>query len=126
MSDSMVTVHFDPPRRCRQVKNSWLITADGEPDLFLPRLQTAMRAMTDSEDSVGTVSVPEYIARDRDFGSATTDIVPQRHEMPGSMTRQDWFLLGITMAMLIRGDSVRDAIWEAEKTVARMEESCQR
>lgn len=117
----MVTVEFNPPRKCRSVKESWLLTADGEPDLFLPRSKTTRS--TPDGNLVFSVTVPFYVANDpdRDWGSVTLDL-PQEDDTSSSMTRHDWFRLGATMALIISGASLRDAAWEAGKVVDKLEE----
>lgn len=121
MSKSTVTIEFSPPRDYRSVKESWLITAEGEPDLFLPRSKTMMSSP--DGDLVHSVTVPGYVASDpeRNWGSAMVpgeDILPQV-DSP-SMSRYDWFMLGITMAMIIRGEGLRNVVWEAEKIVGKL------
>jgi len=43
-------------------------------------------------------------------------------ELEEGMSREDWFLLGATMAFLIRGDTVSNAVWGARKVVQKLEQ----
>lgn len=111
-----VRVAFDPPRQCKQHGKSWILTCDGEQDVFLPQSQTSLEM---DGDAVAAVTVPKFIAEDR--GLVVVDVSLEEHNNnTEGMTREDWFTLGITMAMLIRGDDPSAAVWEAGKVVRKL------
>ena len=107
--EDYVHVDFAPPRPFRRVGKTYVLT-DGTNVLRLPISKTTL--VLDGERATGA-KMPRFIAEDRGL----TVTASEKHN---DMTRQDWFLLGITMAMLIRGDTTREATWNARKVVTTL------
>jgi len=105
MSDVRIT--FDSPREFRQRgKSYWIEDSDGS-EIQLPVSATKLET---SHGCVVSATIPDYIAEDRGL-IETPPVVAETD----SMERHDWFLLGATMACLIRGDNERDAVWNGRK-----------
>lgn len=121
MSDH-VTIQFKPAREFRQVKKSYWINTDGDENLQLPVAETELITEKTPDGVMATgATIPRFIAEDRGLIEAPVgEMIPEDESF--SMTRYDWFMLGVTMAMIIRGDSVSDVVWEAGKIVYKLEE----
>ncbi len=107
--EDYVHVDFFPPRPFRRVGKMYVLM-DGTNELKLPMSKTTL--VLDGELATGA-EIPRFIAEDR-------GLTARASEEHNDMTRQDWFTLGITMALLIRGDSTRGATWNAGKVVATL------
>ena len=112
---SNVTIQLDPPRKVETHKASYRLTHDGCLDIIFPSKLTTLTC--DDNNEVTAIEIPLWLAEDRGLAAG-----PEREEFvveedQEKMTRDDWFLLGTTMAMLIRGTEPRKAVWEAMKIV---------
>ena len=110
-----VTIQLVPPRKVETHKASYRLTAEGLPMLDVPSKLTTLTC--DDANEVTAIEIPLWLAEDRGLAAG-----PEREEFvveedQERMTRDDWFLLGTTMAMLIRGTEPRNAVWEAMKLV---------
>jgi hypothetical protein len=110
-----VRVEFDPPRHCKEVSKAWIVTVEGQPDLALPKSRTQLER---DGDSVTAVTVPRWLAEKEELTEPTTCFLEE--ETGDVMTRDDWFLLGLTMAFVIRGEPM--PLWEAGKLIQRLRE----
>lgn len=123
-----VRVEFDPPRQCEQVGKAWKLSAEGEDDLWLPTAET--RELVQEGETVVAATIPQWLAVKEklvdDNGESYRDAVwdgPSflgEEERNDKMTRDDCFLLGMTMAVVIRGESYRDAVWEGRRLARRL------
>lgn len=109
MNVATVTVEFKPPRKVVEYMESY--SFEGRP-LILPKSQTGIQRNV--EGRAVKVTMPEWLARDRGLTGRVEE------DNDSTMTREDWFLLGATMAFLIRGESINEAVWGARKAVAKM------
>ena len=115
--NDFVEIRFNPPRAFREVKKSYFLLADGEEELQLPIASTALTT-EDSPDGKVVVAawIPRFIAEDRGLAGTAS---PVQGNAPGdTMGRCDWFLLGATMACVIRDGVGTESEWEA-KIMAR-------
>lgn len=113
-----VTINFDPPRTVKQVRRSYILEADHQPELMLPiELTTLHTIQTPDGERVESVTIPRFIALDRGL---VDEAIPAAET--DSMSRYDWFLLGMTMAMVISGKSESDALWDAKKMADKLME----
>ncbi len=112
--DETVRVEFDPPRQCEEVGKALKLTAEGEGDVWLP---TATTTLEWDGGIVVAATIPRFIALDR--GLIVVDC-PQEENNDNSMTRDDWFLLGIAMALVIRGEPNIDVAREARKLARKL------
>ena len=117
---------FDSARHVSQRGKAWKLTADGEPDEFVPMSCSQLERGDGGE--VIAVVVSRSIAEEK--GWITTDdyIQEESHEAPDAMSRRDWYTLGITMALLASGEQLGDAVWRASAEAARklLEDPCER
>ena len=113
-----VKVYFDPERSCRQVKKSYVLSADGFDDVLLPVATTELELVdTPVGKLVFAANIPHFIAVDRGLVEENDD-----DDSTETISFWKWCLLGATMAHLIRGDSITDAVWEARKVADRISE----
>ena len=84
-----VTVKFDPPRTVLD-RGARYNFGEG---LWLPT--SKVKLQSNEVGKVVAAEMPEWLARDRGLIGHLTETAP-------TMSREDCFLLGITMAMLIR------------------------
>jgi len=115
--DETVRVEFEPPKTCRKVKASYWLEGRGEPDIQLPVSLTTLEC-EDTPDGtvVSAADVPRWLA---EKSGLVTDM-PLSHEVVASeeMTREDWYLLGLTIAMVVSGAD--DPVWNARKLADRL------
>lgn len=119
MSD-YVRHEFSPPRHCEEYRKSWKLTADGESVVFLPQSTTTLER--NDEDLVVAATVPRYVAEERGFvvDDGHSESQPRETAVPDTMSREDWYVLFLTCALLVRGDQPRNAEWEAKKIAAKL------
>lgn len=117
MSDN-IRVEFDPPRTCEEVGKAWRLSADGEDAKFMPKSQVT--PIVDQEGNAIAMVMSRFIAENEGFVESTTDKTFQESAVNDAdvMSRYDWYTLGITMAMVIRGSAAPD--WEAHKLVRKL------
>jgi len=106
----------EPPRKCESFGKAFKLTADGQEDVWLPVSKTELEVTGEAEELVTAATMPRFIAEDR--GLIEDAHSPVETTTSETMTRDDWFLLGLTMAMVIRGED--DPVWEAKKIVRKM------
>ncbi len=112
--EETVRVEFDPPRHVEEVGKALKLTAEGEDDLWLPTATTLLEYVG---GTVEAATVPRFIAEDR--GLIVVDRLQEEND-DDSMTRDDWFVLGMAMALVIRGESNLDVAWEARKLARKL------
>jgi hypothetical protein len=84
--------------------------------LLLPVSLTELRTeATPDGEVVVSVVIPEFIAVDRGLVESDNDDDDGR-----KMTRDDWFLLGTAVALLIRGETLDEALWQAGKVAEKL------
>lgn len=115
MTDT-VRVEFDPPRQCEEHGKSWCLSADGEATVYLPKSQTQLERK--DTETVRAATIPQWLAINE--GLAEDDRPSFLGEEEVKMTRDDWFLLGLTMAFVIRGEP--KPLWEAGKLIRKLRE----
>ena len=112
MTDPYVTVPFNAARAVRESGKVFILD---EENLVLPKSQVTLHR--DGDDRAVSATMPRWLAEKK--GLVDTE------DQPEDMTRHDWFLLGATMALLIRGDPESTAVWEGNKVAASLEKLCQ-
>ena len=117
MDDDKVSIDFAPHRVCRQHGKSYIVTAPGEDDLFLPVSQTEL--VRRDGDTVAGVIVPEWLARERGLLESASDAVSHEEQQHIHTSDDALWELGLSMALIIRGTDPNDALWEARKLAAR-------
>ena len=107
MNDDHVEIKFSPPRKYREVKKSYFLVEE----LQLPIACTTLEK-EDSPDVIVVTSawIPQWLAKKEGLESS-----PSPGKVEGAMSRWDFYLLGATMAFIIRGDAEREAKWNAKK-----------
>jgi len=111
-----VRVEFEPPRKCESFGKAFKLTADGQEDVWLPVSKTELEVTGEAEELVIAATIPRYIAEDR--GLLKDAHSPVENSPAETMSRDDWFLLGLTMAKVICGDV--SPVWEAKKLVIQL------
>ena len=110
--DETVRVEFDPPRQCEEVGKALKLTAEGERDLFLP---TAMTQLEWDGGTVVAAVIPKFIAVKE--GLVATSFLKEDDKM----TRNEWYLLGMAMALASAGETANHNIpCEARKLAKRL------
>ena len=107
--DETVRVEFDPPRTCQETEKAWLLSAGGEECLILPKSQT--NELVRDGETVQAAIVSRWLAEKEGFIVSSTSSFQGEEKEDDSMTRDDWVMLGLTMACVIRGDTNSDAVW---------------
>lgn len=108
MSDAMVTVGFSPARSMTESTGAYTLSGG----VVLPKSKVELEL--DDHGKAITATMPEWLARDRGLTGMPSGV------RDTEMTREDWFLLGLTMALLSAGHAMRDATWEARKLVREL------
>ena len=114
MSDT-VRVEFDPPRTYQETEKAWLLSAEGEECLILPKSQT--EELVRDGDNVVAAIVSRWLAEKEGLACSASSFSFQEEENE-TMSRDDWWLLGLTMAFVFRGE--RDPLYEAGKLMKKL------
>ena len=107
-----VRVEFDPPRTYQETEKAWLLSAEGEECLALPKSQT--EELVRDGDNVVAAIVSRWLAEKEGLASSSSF----QEEENETMSRDDWWLLGLTMAFVFRGE--RDPLYEAGKLMKKL------
>ncbi len=111
MSDT-VRVEFDPPRTCQETEKAWLLSAEGQECLILPKSQT--NELVRDGETVRAAIVSCWLAEKEGLASTSSF----QEEESETMTRDDWWLLGLSMAFVFRGE--RDPVFQAGKLMRKL------
>lgn len=124
-----VRVEFDPPRQCNASGKAWrLWDTEGGQVEYIPM---AVSTLGYNENGlVAYVDMPQDVAERKglSYDGGHSGSRPKETVVPDGMTRQDWFTLGMAMALVISGKPrdehsqrmVSDAIWAANERVERV------
>lgn len=119
--DEQVRVEFDPPHQCRETEKAWCMAVGGGETVLLPKSQAELQW---EGAEVKAVILPRWLAEKR--GLVAADCLQetdshQEQQTTDSMSRDDWLRLGLTMALLIRGEDNNDAVREARHLARRLQ-----
>ena len=115
--DETVRIEFDPPRQCKEVGKAFRVSGEGVDEMFLP---TAMTQLEWEGGKVMAVTIPQWLAVRE--GLVEDDEPSFLREEDDTMTRDDWFLLGMAMALASAGETANHNIpCEARKLARRLQ-----
>lgn len=110
MTEPKRTIELPVPCEFRETDKCFFVQG-----MTLPKSEVVLQL--DAQGKVVSMIMPEWLAAKEGL----VDSLADAGTVEESMCRSDWYLLGATMAFLIRGESSDDAVWEARKVVAKME-----
>jgi hypothetical protein len=114
--DENIRIPFNPPRQCKEAGKTWKLSAEGEDDLFLPI--TLTQREFDGNEVVAAV-IPQWLAVKE--GLVEDDEPSLQGEEDDKMTRDDWYMLGLAMALVSRGEcETHEVAWEARKLAQKL------
>lgn len=108
MSNDDVYLLLDEPAVPREAASSVFVMVGGR-EVQLPQKLTRLDAGQDGMTQ--GVYIPRWLAEKEGL---------VQNEAQDTMSRDDWFLLGCTMAMLIRGEPTHHAAWEGKKLAKQL------
>lgn len=126
-----VRVPFDPPRQCNESGKAWRLwdgTEGGQVE-YIPKAVSTLGY--DDNGLVAYVDMPQDVAERKglSYDGGHSGSRPKETVVPDGMSRQDWFTLGMAMALVIAGKKpddehnkrlVSDAVWVAHERVGRV------
>ncbi len=111
--DETVRVEFDPPRECAETPKSWRLWGAGVETIALPK--SHVQLLEREGEMVVAVIMSAWLAEKEGLASSASSL-PRKED--DEMTRDDWWLLGLSMAFVFRGE--RDPVFEAGKLMRKL------